>query len=297
MAILITGGTGFIGQALCHSLLDPSAHSLIILSRKKRLSTPGKRFIQSLDEIKPRDSITALINLAGENIAQKPWTTRRKKKIWNSRINITQELIDVCQRLAVKPKCFISVSAVGFYGPQEDHILTEASTPMPCFSHSLCKAWEEAALKAQTRFNIPTYILRLGVVLAENGGVFAKFSPLFKGFFYPKFSRKIFFPWVSRKDVVALIDAILTQKILAPGIINVVAPDTIDYNSFFTHCKSVLKLRVPLPVPVGLFKFLTGDLGKEILFGSYRVIPAELNKCGYCFQHPTVMAFLKDNNT
>jgi uncharacterized protein (TIGR01777 family) len=153
MNVLITGGTGFIGRALAQHLTR-QGHAVTVLSRNPdkvaAICGPGVAALGDLKQLKAEDAYQVIINLAGEPIFDARWTEARKKLIRDSRINLTGQLIDGIERMAVKPDVLISGSAIGYYGDQGDTVLTEQSAPNPDFSHRLCADWEQAAQKSRT---------------------------------------------------------------------------------------------------------------------------------------------------
>ena len=179
--ILITGGTGFIGQLLCHQL-QSEGHSLSVLSRRddsevQRLC--GRvSVIHELSEVPGLAAIDAVVNLAGEGIAEKRWTQRRKQQLWESRITLTGELVRQLRRCATLPTVLVSGSAVGYYGDQGPRDVTDNTEPHDEFTHRLCSAWEEAAwtLNGETR----VCLSRTGLVVGRGGGFLQQMLPLFR---------------------------------------------------------------------------------------------------------------------
>lgn len=142
--VLITGGTGLIGSALCKLLLSEQ-HQITVLSRQPD-TVPAKcgqlvKGIQSLSDISDNTPIDWVFNLAGEPIADKPWTKKRKALLEASRIELTQQLVDWIAQRKNAPDCLISGSAIGWYGDGKDTVLTEHSGFVDEYSHWLCEAW------------------------------------------------------------------------------------------------------------------------------------------------------------
>ena len=193
MKLLLTGCTGFIGSELI-PLLIKEGHSLTVISRqsKGRLSTivedSSIRFIQ----MNPADSSSwdkeeiqialksceGVINLAGEPIAEKRWTTDHCKKITNSRIETTKNLIHNLRNLRKPPKVLINASAIGFYGSHPQTEFTEENIPGDDFLANLCKEWESIAINKPRATRL--LIIRIGIVLARDGGALGKMLPIFR---------------------------------------------------------------------------------------------------------------------
>ena len=147
MKILVTGGTGLIGRALCRRLAE-AGHTLTVLSRQSEQSLAGVlpagvSVLSSLDDIAADDGIDAIVNLAGEGIADRRWTVARKQVLMDSRVAVTEALDRLVQRLKKKPQVMVSGSAVGFYGDTGAREVDEYSPAASRdFSYLLCDAWE-----------------------------------------------------------------------------------------------------------------------------------------------------------
>ena len=146
MHILVTGGTGLIGTALCEALVDQGCE-LTVLSRSARESSQGRTFITDLEQcVSPVD---AVINLAGAGLADRRWTAGYKRTIERSRIDLTQQLVSWIESQATRPKTLISASAIGYYGASQDDVFTEQGPPGTGFAADLCQRWEQEALRAE----------------------------------------------------------------------------------------------------------------------------------------------------
>ena len=178
MNILITGGTGFIGSALCSRLLEEENNKIVILSRHPEKIKSPIQAIADLSDLKDNDAFDVVINLAGEPIANKRWNDKQKHQIFSSRIDITEKLISYFETLENKPKLLISGSAIGYYGiDKTDNAIEEKDNGDNSFSSELCQKWEDVALKAE-KLGIRTCLLRTGIVLGKNGGALNKMLPL-----------------------------------------------------------------------------------------------------------------------
>ena len=170
MHIFITGGTGLIGRHLIPALLRDASTKITVLTRdttKAKASLPDNvALVTSLDDTLDFDDVDAVINLAGEPIADKRWNETQKTRICESRWQITQQLTDKINAAAQPPATFISGSAIGYYGRQGDKLVTEAFTEVHHeFTHTVCEKWERIALQASQKTRI--CLLRTGVVLSE----------------------------------------------------------------------------------------------------------------------------------
>ncbi len=296
MNILITGGTGFIGRKLCRSLIN-KGHDLTVLSRKPE-TVPllcGKQVqsIDNLDKLKETENFKAIINLAGEGIADTRWSKNRKKILVNSRINITEQLIAFINRVQKKPSVLISGSAVGYYGNQGATILTEKSKAFnDGFAHQLCSSWETSAQKAEN-LGVRVCILRTGLVIGNDGGFLAKMQPAFKlGLGGKVGNGQQWMSWIHRSDLIRIIEQML-NSIEMKGVYNGTSPNPVT-NLMLTKCLAK-KIHRPaiLPVPAIVLKLMLGEMA-DLLLGGQRVIPARLQEINFQFQFNTLDEALDD---
>lgn len=289
--ILITGGTGFIGQALCNSLLK-RGYFIYILTRQtiKKRDNRNSLWINHLDAIP--GTIDGIINLAGETIGKK-WTTSAKKTIYNSRILTTQALIDFIRSQRTKPTVFISASGVGYYGTSLEKTWHEDSpTDDTGFASMLCHAWEQEASKAVT-LGIRTVILRIGPVLDRSGGILASLVPLF----YWGFGSQIgdgnqWLSWIDRTDLIRLILFAIEHPKLA-GPVNATAPYPVTYQVFSRALAKTLKRPCILKIPARFLRCILGQMAQEILLSGQKVLPTKALDEGFSFCYPTLEASLQ----
>lgn len=292
MNILITG---FIGTALCAHLLN-NGHRLTVYSRRPgqvpELCGESVAALNHLQDLTTEDRFDAIINLAGEGIADARWTAARKQKLLDSRIGTTQQLIAYMERAAHKPKVLISGSAVGFYGNQGDALLDENSPAHDDFAHRLCAQWEHTARQAEAS-GVRVCIIRTGLVIGANGGFLKRMLPAFRfGLGGTLGSGKQWMSWIHRRDLLAVITLLLETESLQ-GVFNGTAPNPVT-NAEFTRCLTRLVHRPALlPVPAPVLKILLGELS-ELLLGGQRVYPRRLQEMGFPFQFPTLESALQD---
>lgn len=292
--ILITGGTGFIGSALVKKLLT-SNFSLTILSRQKNpdIAHSGEiKIIHDLNQIADNSEFEAIINLAGEGIADKRWSKKRKKILEDSRIALTYSLINLCKRLQKKPNVFISGSAVGYYGNGQDKALKEDSNAHNDYAHRLCQSWESAALQAE-ELSIRTCIVRTGLVIGKNGGFLKKMLPVFqRGLGGQLADGKQWMSWIHLRDMVHIIEFLLVNE-ACRGVYNATSPEPVR-NADFTHAlNNVLHKSGFVATPAWLLKILFGEMSDLLIYGQ-RVLPAHLQKDGFTFRYPNLNEALAD---
>lgn len=284
MRVLISGGTGFIGQKLC-ALLAQQGHEVVVWTRqlKPKLPEGAGSFIHQLSELE-KSSVDAVINLAGAGIADQRWSAARKKELVNSRVTTTQQLVKWMTAQESPPKTLLSASAVGFYGEQGDREITETTAPTPGFTHDLCAAWEAAAQEAEA-LGVRVCRVRTGVVLDQGGGSLKKMLPAFKmGLGGPLGSGKHWFPWIHRADI-ARIYLWLLENPEQQGAFNASAPRPVTNAEFTRSLGRALKRPAVLPMPELMLKVMFGEMA-ELLLVSDRMLPARLQEAGFEFHYP-----------
>ncbi|MCF6282973.1 MAG: TIGR01777 family oxidoreductase [Candidatus Polarisedimenticolaceae bacterium] len=295
MKILITGGTGFIGTPLCHKLLA-AGHTLTVLSRSasrvKERCGRSVTALQSLESLSAEDSFDAIINLAGEPIADARWSEARKVQLMESRIGITQQLIDYIKRAKQKPSVLISGSAVGYYGDSGDQPLDESSPFHDEFTHHLCHDWEAAASKAEAE-GVRLCLLRTGLVVGRNGGFLAKMLLPFKLCLGGRLGDgKQWMSWVHLDDLVNLILHLLNHSEL-DGPFNGTAPNPVSNAEFTRTLAHSLHRIAPIPIPAITLKVAMGEMSRLLLTGQ-RVMPKRALDSGFKFQFEQLSSALND---
>jgi hypothetical protein len=290
MHVLITGGTGFIGQAL-GPRLRAAGHELTVLTRQShpRLPQGVARAVNRLEDVDP-SSVEAVINLAGEPIGDGRWTEARRKLLLDSRVATTTRLVDWMRGAKRTPAALISGSAVGFYGEQGDRPVTEDTPPTPGFTHELCAAWENAAERA-SEFGVRVCRMRIGVVLDRDGGALANKLPAFRlGAGGRLGSGRHYFPWIHREDMAAICHWLLENP-RATGAYNCSAPNPVTNAEFTRALAAALHRPALLPMPEAALRLLFGDMA-ELLLVSDRMIPRRLLDEGFDFRYPRLDAAL-----
>ena len=287
--ILITGGTGFIGTRLVEALVK-ARHHVTVLTRDPRkvdqLSQPV-RVISSLDMIDDDDRIDIIVNLAGDAIAGGLWTAKKRAKIIASRVDMTRAVLNLIKRLNTKPSCLISGSAVGWYGlqdPSDDTELAEDAPTKPAFVHDVCSAWENECTPISA-LGIRVVILRTGLVLGFDGGMLAKLlTPFEFGLGGIMGSGQQWMPWIEHDDMIRVIAFAISEQTLS-GPVNAVAPNPVRNDTFSRDLASALNRPLLVRFPEWLLAKGLGDLGRETMLGSQRVVPTRLIKHGFVFRN------------
>ncbi|TCO75741.1 TIGR01777 family oxidoreductase [Chromatocurvus halotolerans] len=282
MHILLTGGTGFIGDALVPSLLT-QGHELTILSRSRHTDTEGCRYIRNLDELADDAHIDAAINLAGASLAGARWTASYKREIVDSRLETTRQLVACMQRLQVPPGVLLNASAIGYYG-HGDQPVTEADDAGEGFSADLCRRWEEAASHAET-LGTRVCLCRFGVVLDAGGGAFEElFRPFRFGLANWIGNGRQWLSWVHRSDVVAALAFLLEHDELS-GPFNVTAPEPVTGRGMCDAIKQQRKTLITAPVPATVMRIMLGEMADELLINGQKVLPQRLTNSGFTFSY------------
>jgi uncharacterized protein (TIGR01777 family) len=286
MHILLTGGTGFIGSALCDRLRD-GGHCLTVLSRRPSAGKTQDRYVTSLDDIDAGESIDALINLAGASLAEKRWTAAYKREIIDSRIETTRALLGLVERLERKPHTLLSASAIGYYGHHDDEVLDENGAATPGFAQDLCRRWENLALTARDQ-GVRVCLLRLGVVFDRRGGAFARMALPYKfGMGNWMGSGRQWLSWVHRGDVVRATQFLLERSDLS-GPFNVTAPGPVTSRGFNDAMQRHTRVWFSAPVPAAVMRLALGEMADELLLNGQRVVPAALERAGFEFEYPDI---------
>lgn len=285
--ILITGGTGFLGQALIRHWLA-AGHQISVLTRDPVACTQllGDKVtaISNLNLLPASSHLDAIVNLAGSPIFSGRWTAQRKQQIRSSRIGLTGQLFEFLQQRSQKPAVLISGSAIGIYGNRADKPLTE-STPIISgdFAQQLCDDWEHSALRCR-ELGIRVCLIRTGLVLDHDGGLLQRMLPGFKlGLGGRLGSGKQWMSWIHRHDWVAIADRLLNDDSLE-GAFNATAPQPVDNQTFSRKLASHLHRPCWLNLPAPLLKSLLGEMAALVL-GSQRVLPARMLDAGFQFRY------------
>ncbi len=281
--ILITGGTGLIGNKLTQLLIDRN-HEVVILSRKPSQKNEFKWDISKnfIDE-KAFENIDFIIHLAGAGIADERWSNERKKELIDSRVQSANLLFQKVKEFKTQLKGFISASGIGYYGAiTSSEIFEETSKPANDFLAEICIKWEAVAMQFSNE-QIPVTILRIGVVLSSTGGALKKMTtPVIT----PLGSGKQYLPWIHIDDLCKMYINTVENNLV--GIYNAVAPDHQTSYSFSKQlAKSFQKPFVNIPVPNFLLKIMFGEMAIILLEGS-RISSKKIENSGFSFQFRTL---------
>ena len=306
MNILITGSTGLIGQALISELIKPHIHShpksntaisktadelsITALTRNtgqaNLITSPCLSYCSNLGDI-DFNHLDVVINLAGEPIADKRWTTKQKEQICESRWSITQTLSSKINAAKTPPHTFISGSAIGYYGRQDETVqVTENYQEIHKeFTHTVCEKWENIAMRASEHSRV--CLLRTGIVLDSHKGALAKMLLPFKlGLGGPIANGQQMMSWIHIQDMVAIILELINNETLS-GSINATAPNPVSNNEFSKVLSKQLNRPCLFRAPKLVMRLALGEMSDLILYGQ-GVYPEKLTNTGFQFAYPTL---------
>lgn len=289
MRIGITGATGFIAGHLIPQLRQ-RGHPCVAFSRDASQTVEGCDETRAIGGAEPPDlrQLDALINLAGESI-QGRWTAARKKRIRQSRIDLTRALVAALPRSEVR--VLVSASATGYYGDRGNERLSESAVRGSGFLSDVCQEWEHAAKTAE-KHDVRIAIPRLGFVLAQDGGALETIRPIFRlGLGGRLGSGKQWMPWVHINDICGVFIHLLENENLA-GAFNAVAPNPATNAEFTKALAASLKRPAILPVPAFALRLALGELS-SLALDSTRAIPERTAASGYAFRHSNLEEALR----
>lgn len=300
MRVLVTGATGFIGKRVVSQLLN-AGDEVVVLSRNVakgaiRLGSQCQYYqwidMNSMPPLEAFKGIDGVINLMGEGIAEKRWDEEQKKKIYDSRILGTRNLIEGIKASNSKPKAFISASAVGIYGNRGDEDITEDSSTAEDFLAKVCKDWEAEAFKA-SELGLRVAVIRTGVVLGRGGGALKKMLPIFKlGAGGPVASGEQFMSWIHVDDLASMyVQALKNESI--NGVYNGTAPYPAKNKDFTKALGKALHRPAFMPAPAFGLKLVFGEMSQVLLDGQ-KVLPTKFKEKDFRYKYPTLEMALKE---
>jgi len=286
--LAITGASGLIGSAL-FGHFKSRGYSVVKLVRRKPKTNeevewnPQTGFI----DIAGLAGVDAIVHLAGAGVGDKRWSAAYRSEILNSRLLGTTTIAKAVTEL--KPKVFISASAIGYYGETGSRAVTETDRPGDDFLATVCREWENAA---NTVGDVRTVKLRTGLVLDPTAGALGRMLPLFKfGLGGRLGNGKQYWSWITLHDQIRAIEFLLKEKISGP--VNLTAPNPVTNQEFTAALARALHRPALFPAPKFALKLVIGGFSTEIL-GSKRVLPKVLQDNGFEFSYPHITTALSE---
>ncbi len=291
--VLLAGASGLLGRALAHRL-NAEGWDVRRLVRRP-VAAPGEfTWDPACGEVPPAAlaGVSAVINLAGENIAAGRWTAARRRLLRSSRIDPTRALARAIAAMPQPPEVFACASAVGFYGDRGNSILGEDAPRGDGFLAELTADWEQAGAEV-TAVGVRWAALRLGVVLSPEGGALARLLPVFRlGLGGRLAAGRQWMSWISREDAAAAFVHVLATP-ACRGPLNVCSPGPVTNADFTRVLGFVLRRPVVFPVPALALRLVFGRMAEETLLASTRAVPRALAATGFRFGQPGLEAALR----
>jgi uncharacterized protein len=290
MKVVIAGGTGFLGQPLAHALAG-AGHEVVVLTRgvSPKPVMPVRFVTWSPDHDEAAwtaelEGAGAVVNLAGESIAARRWSTAQKQRILDSRTQPTRALAHAIRRAARPPLLFVSGSAVGYYGPLGDEIVTEDHPAGSDFLSKVCERWESEAMQGAdgaTR----VVCIRTGLVLEKDGGALSTMLPQFKvGAGGLVGSGRQYWPWIHRADWISLVRWAIDNP-SAAGSLNATAPTPVTNADFTRALARALHRPAFLRAPAFALRLALGEMADALLLSGQRAVPAKAERLGFTFRY------------
>lgn len=282
--VIVTGASGLVGTPLCENLARSGWQ--IVKAVRRTPKTDGSEVFWDPDAGKIDaagfEGATAVVHLAGENIADRRWTDAFKQKIRQSRTRGTLLISETLARLGAKPQTFVCASAIGYYGDRGEEVLTESSAPGGDFLAQVCTEWEAACQPARDA-GIRTVNGRIGVVLSPKGGALAKMlTPFRLGVGGKLGSGRQYMSWIALDDLARALQ-FLVETPSVSGPVNLVSPEPATNADFTRTLGRVLRRPTIFPVPAFAAKIAFGEMADALLLASTRVTPAALQGAGFRF--------------
>ena len=293
MRIVVAGASGLVGSVLVPKLVGERAEVTRLV---RSAAGPGEiewHPDRGTIDAPSLEGFNAIINLAGDGIANGRWTEDKKRRILESRVNGTRLLSETMAKLSPKPATFINASAIGFYGSRGEELVDEGSGPGEGFLANVCREWESATAPAE-QAGIRVVKLRLGVILTRDGGIMGSMLQPFKlGLGGKVGAGKQVISWVAMEDVVAAISFILYHETLR-GPINVVAPRPVTNEEFTKTLGRVLSRPTFMAMPAFAARLAFGEMADEMMLSSTRVAGKVLNDAGFKFRYPELEGAVRE---
>jgi uncharacterized protein (TIGR01777 family) len=290
MKVVIAGGTGFLGRSLARALIEDGRDVVVLTRGGPSGNVPGVRFVTwnpggNGGAWAAEVAGAAVVNLAGESISARRWSSAQKERILESRLIATRRLAAAARMASPAPLAFISGSAVGYYGPLHDESVREDHPAGVDFLATVCRQWESEAIKGAggtTR----VACLRTGLVLEKDGGALPRMLTPFKiGLGGRIGSGRQYWPWIHRADWIRLVRwAIDTASVSGP--INATAPHPVTNAEFTRALAAAMHRPAVVPAPAFALRILLGEMADGLLLSGQNAVPAKALRMGFTFEYP-----------
>jgi uncharacterized protein (TIGR01777 family) len=294
---IIAGGSGFLGRALARALVTAD-HDVVFLTRgAARGPSSGGRAVSWTPDgtigpwAREIDGATAVVNLAGESIAGRRWNAAHKRRVLDSRVLATRSLAAAVTAAALPPQVFVNGSAVGYYGPRGEELVTEDTPPGTDFLAKVAVEWEAEAQAVVARSRL--VFIRTGIVLDRDEGALPQMLPPFWfGVGGPVGSGRQYWPWIHRADWVDLVRFAI-QSPAAAGPLNATAPNPVTNAEFAAALGRVLHRPAVMRAPGFALKLILGEMAGPLLLSGQRAVPARSEAIGVTFTYKLIEEALR----
>jgi uncharacterized protein (TIGR01777 family) len=293
MKIVIAGGSGFIGEPLVKRLVARGDDVAVLTRDPSRVRAGRPLQWDARTQGTWSEAVAAadaVVNLAGESIADGRWTEARKRRLIDSRLNATRAIVEALRRAPSPRRALVNASAVGFYGDRQDEELDENASRGGGFLAQLVERWEAAAQEAVPHARV--VVLRFGVVLATGGGALQKMLLPFKlGAGGPIGSGAQWMSWIERDDAVRMVEWAIDHDSVR-GVYNATAPQPVRNRDFARALGRAVSRPAFMPAPGFALKMAFGQMAEEALLAGQKVLPRRAEREGFRFELPTIDAAL-----
>lgn len=291
MNVLVTGGTGFVGNILVNLLCARSDRVTVLTRNPERFRSAraGMAYAAWPVDVSKFD---AVVNLAGAGVLDRRWNDAYKAELRASRVDLTRRLVDAIAASPKKPRVLVSASAVGYYGDRGEELLPESAPAADGFLSQLCVDWEAEANKA-AQHGVRVAVVRIGLVLGSHGGALKQMTPIFKlGLGGPFGSGKAWFPWIHVNDLAALMIHAIGNDAVS-GALNAAAPGIVRNKEYAATFGRVLSRPAFIPVPPFALRLALGEVA-SVLTASQHTVPERTLASGFAFQFPELEPALRN---
>lgn len=283
--VLISGSSGFVGTELIKGCIEAGYNPVLLLRSRKNTTHPTylwNPLSESLDA-DCFEGVDTVVHLSGENVADGYWTSEKKRKILESRVQSTRFLVDQIIKSKHKPSALLCSSAIGWYGDRGNEILDESSSSGRGFLPEVARMWEKEALRAQDA-GVRVVFLRFGLILGKEGGAFPRIlTPFRLGLGGPLGDGHQYMSWITIEDAIRSILFIENNPSMV-GPVNITAPKPVTNRVFGQSLASKLARPFLLPTPAFALRLSLGDMARELLLASTRAVPNKLLNNGFVFE-------------
>ena len=299
MSLLVTGGTGFVGQQFIASSKEPYI-AAVSRNRSKAQQTLG----DSVQEVIQWDPLASpfpnpaeihfdkVVNLMGESLAEGRWSDEKKKRIFDSRVTGTRQLVDGLLATGKPPSVFVSASAIGIYGDSGETVVDESYAVDDEFVSSVCHAWEAEANRLASH-GTRVVCLRIAIVLGDGGGALDKMLPVFKlGLGGKLGSGKQWMSWIHIDDLIEMMNWALENPNVS-GPVNATAPEPVRNVEFTKTLGKAVNRPTFLPAPQFALRLVFGEFANSLFF-SQRIVPKVAVDQGFDFKFPNLSDAIAD---